>query len=302
MRVAVTGATGMIGRTAVRALLARGDEVVALSRDADKARERLGPRVEAFSWADPGASRPPVRALSGCDAVLNLMGEPIEQRWTKAAKQRIRDSRVSGTGNLVEGLGRADPRPKVLVSQSGSGRYGARGDEPVGENARPGDDFLASVVDDWEREARRAEELGMRVAVARTGVVLSPSGGALAKMLPPFKLGVGGPVAGGAQYLPWIHLDDEAEALVFLLGSDAARGPVNVCAPDAPTNREFSKALGRALRRPALIPVPGFAVKLLYGEMAWVVTTGVRMLPRRLLELGYEFRRPDLEEALRDVL
>ncbi|HEV2076010.1 MAG TPA: TIGR01777 family oxidoreductase, partial [Thermoleophilaceae bacterium] len=233
--------------------------------------------------------------------VLNLMGEPIEQRWSDPVKRRIRESRVAGTRNLVEGLGPADPRPKVLVSQSASGRYGAHGDEPVDEEAPAGEDFLASVVVEWEREARRAEELGLRVALARTGVVLSESGGALSKMLPPFKLGVGGPVAGGEQYVPWIHVDDEVGALLFLLDSEAASGPVNVCAPRPATNRVLSKTLGRVLGRPAVAPVPGLAVKLLYGEMAQVVTTGVRMTPRRLQDLGYPFRRPDLEPALRDV-
>lgn len=302
MRVAVTGATGIIGRAAVAELREVGDEVVALSRDAARARERLGGDVEAVSWPAPTEAPPPREGLAGCDAVLHLSGEPIAQRWTESAKRRIRDSRVLGTRNLVTALGGLDPRPRTLVSQSASGVYGAHGNEAVDESAPPArGDFLAEVTVEWEREAHRAEGLGMRVALARTGVVLSPEGGALAKMLPPFKLGVGGPVAGGGQYVPWIHLDDEAGALAFLLRTEAASGAINVAAPSPVTNAELSKALGRVLGRPAILPVPALALRLLYGEMAQVVTTGVRMVPRRLEELGYRFRRPELEPALREA-
>jgi uncharacterized protein (TIGR01777 family) len=304
MRIAVTGATGTIGAEVVRALRDRGDEVVALSRDPDRARERLGPGVDARAWADPKSEPAPADALTGSDAVVHLLGEPVAQRWSDAAKREIRDSRVLGTRNLVEGLRAAEPRPRVLVSQSASGWYGAHGDEPVDESAPAAteadpDDFLAQVVVAWEAEARRAEELGLRVVLTRTGVVLSEGGGALEKMLPPFKLGVGGPVAGGRQYVPWVHADDVVGAMLHVLDTDAASGPINVSAPEPVTNRELSSALGRVLRRPAFMPVPGLAVKLLYGDMASIVTTGVRMVPRRLEELGYEWRRPDLDDALR---
>ena len=301
MRVAVTGATGMIGRAVVAELLERGDEVVALSRDAGRARQSLPGEVEVHEWAAPAREPAPPGALEGAGGVVHLLGETVAQRWTERARREIRESRVAGTRNLVAGLREAQPRPRVLVSQSASGYYGARGDEPVDESGAAGDDFLARVVVDWEAEARKAEELGLRLVIARTGVVLSAGGGALEKMLPPFKLGVGGPVAGGRQYVPWVHADDVAGALLFCLDTDAASGPVNVAAPEPVTNRELSKALGRVLRRPALAPVPAFAVKLLYGEMAQVVTTGVRMVPLRLTELGYEFRRPGLEEALRSA-
>ena len=303
MKVVMTGATGVIGSALVRELLERGDEVAVLSRDAGGARRRLGGSVEAFEWREPKEERPPADALRGRDGLINLIGEPLDQRWTDAAKREIRDSRVLTTGNLVEalaGLPEAE-RPGVLVSQSASGVYGGRGAEPVDESAALGSDFLAGVVREWEQAAVRAEELGLRVVRARTGVVLSGSGGAVAKMLPPFKLGVGGAVAGGRQYLPWVHVEDSAGALAFCLHTEAASGPVNVCAPEPPTNAEFSKALGRALRRPAVMPVPGFALRLLYGEMAQVVTTGVRMVPARLEQLGYRFRRPELEPALRDA-
>lgn len=303
MRVAVTGATGTIGRSAVAALTDRGDEVVALSRDAERAGERLGAGVATVSWPDPAAAPPPPEALEGCDAVLNLIGEPLDQRWTDASKRRIRASRVSTTRNLVEALGRLESRPRVLVSQSGSGVYGPRGDEPVDESEPPATgDFVADVVSAWEREARHAEELGARVAIARTGVVLSSGSGALAKMLPPFKLGVGGPVAGGRQYFPWIHLEDEVAALLFLLDTEAAEGPLHLAAPVAVTNAELSKVLGRVLRRPAVVPVPALALRVLYGEMAQIVVTGVRLAPRRLEQLGYSFRWPELEPALRDVV
>jgi uncharacterized protein len=288
MRVAVTGATGTIGSAVVSALRERGDEVTELSR--------------RTNWPAPSAQAAPAEALSGRDAVVNLIGEQIAQRWSDKAKVEIRNSRILGTRNLVAGL-RGLPeaeRPKVLVSQSGVGFYGARGDEPVFEDAAAGGDYLSHVVVDWEAEAHAAEELGVRVVLTRTGVVLSPSG-ALQKMLPFFKAGMGGPVAGGRQYMPWIHLDDVVGAILFALDTPALSGPVNVTAPDPPTNKEFSRALGRVLHRPALAPVPALALKALYGEMAFIVTTGQRAVPARLLESGYVFLRPELEAALRDA-
>ena len=299
MRVAVTGATGTIGSALVRELVSRGDHVVTLSRDPVRARERLGEDVDAVAWERPGAEPAPAHALAGCDAVVHLLGEPVDQRWSEDAKRRIRDSRVLGTRYLVAGLRDADPRPRVLVSQSATGYYGPRGDETVEESQPPADDFLASVVVDWETEARAAEELGLRVVLTSTGVVLSESGGALGKMMTPFKLGVGGPVAGGRQYVPWIHIDDVVGGLICSLEDDRVRGPVNLTAPEPATNRELSKALGRALRRPAVAPVPGFVLKAMYGEMSSIVTTGARVVPARLAEIGYRFRRPNLDDALR---
>ena len=301
MKVAVTGATGLVGSALVRALVERGDEVTALSRSPGKASESLG--VDAVGWADPLSEPAPAEALAGRDAVVHLAGEPIAQRWSDEAKRAILDSRVLGTRNLVAGIGALseDSRPRTLVSQSASGHYGARADERLDESAQPGDDFLAEVTTAWETEARAAEGLGLRVVLTRTGVILSETGGALEKMLPPFKLGVGGPVAGGRQYVPWIHLDDVVGALLFSLDNSAASGPVNVTAPEPVTNKELSQALGKVLHRPAIAPVPALAVKALYGEMSWVVTTGQRVVPARLLDLGYEFRRPDLEDALRDT-
>jgi uncharacterized protein len=299
VKVAVTGATGTIGGRLVEELLARGDEVTVLSRDADRARTAFDGRVEALGWSDPAGEPAPADALAGRDAVVNLLGEPIEQRWTDEAKRKIRDSRVLGTENLVRGIAAAEPRPRVLVSQSAEGIY-ERGTEPIDEDGPLGrGSFLADVVVAWEGEAAKAEELGLRVVTTRTGVVLSAEGGALAKMLPFFKLGLGGPVAGGGQYVPWIHLDDVAGALVLCLDDEGVSGPVNLTAPSSVTNRELSKALGRVLRRPAVAPVPAFAVKVLYGDMAQLVTEGANVRPRRLEELGYRFRQPELEPALR---
>jgi uncharacterized protein len=293
MRVAVTGATGTIGRALAAALAERGDDVTRLSRSAP----------DSAIWAHPKSEPPPADALRGRDGVVHLLGEQIAQRWNDEAKREIRDSRILSTRNLVTALGELPEaeRPTVLVSQSAAGWYGHRGDERLDESASAGDDFLAQLSADWEAEARRAEELGVRVAINRTGMVLSASGGALEKMLPFFKAGIGGPVAGGRQYVPWVHLDDVVGAILFELDGDAASGPINLTAPEPATNRELSKALGRVLRRPAFAPVPALAVKALYGEMAEIVTTGQRAVPARLRELGYRFRQPDLEAALRDA-
>jgi uncharacterized protein len=303
MRVAVTGATGLIGQALVKALGDRGDEVVALSRDATRARQALGEHVQAHAWPNPTGAPPPEAALAGADAVVHLLGEPVAQRWSAEAKQSIRRSRVDGTRSLVQGLLalESDRRPGVLVSQSATGFYGPHGDEPLTEDAPAGDDFLAGVVVGWEGEAMRAAS-ELRVVVTRTGVVLSPEGGALAKMLPFFRLGIGGPVAGGRQYVPWIHLKDVVGAMLICLDNAAATGPINLTAPHPVTNTELSHTLGRVLKRPAMLPVPAFALKLLYGEMAQIVATGQRVVPSRLEQLDYGFRHPDLEAALRDVL
>jgi uncharacterized protein (TIGR01777 family) len=303
MRVVVSGATGTIGSALCRALAARGDEVVALSRAPARARQRLaGVIADAREWAAPTREPPPQEALRGADAVVHLLGEPVAQRWTDAAKQRIRDSRVLSTRQLVGAL-RAlpDRRPSALISQSASGYYGPRGAELLDESAPPGSDWLAQVVVAWEAEAQAAAELA-RVVLTRTGVVLSPRGGALEKMLPFFRLGLGGPVAGGRQYVPWVHLDDVVGAICHCLDRADASGPINVAAPNPVTNAQFARALGRVLGRPAVLPVPRFALELLYGEMASIVTTGQALRPARLEQLGYSFAQPELEPALRSVL
>jgi uncharacterized protein (TIGR01777 family) len=301
MRVTVTGATGLIGSRLVAALRERHDEATALSRDPARARSTLGADVQAVAWR-PLDEPAPAEALSGRDAVVHLAGESVAQRWTDEARRAIVDSREIGTRNLVAGIGAADPRPSVLVSASGVDYYGPHGEEPVTEDAPPGDDFLARVCVAWEREAARAAEHGLRVAMLRTAVVLDREGGALSKMLPFFRLGIGGPVAGGRQYMPWIHAEDIVGLYLAALDGAAWQGAINACAPEPVTNREFSRALGRALRRPAFAPVPGLAVRLLYGDMAEIVTTGQRAVPVRALERGFAFRHTDLEQALRDAV
>jgi uncharacterized protein (TIGR01777 family) len=306
MRVGVTGATGLIGSRLVAALKARGDSVLALSRDPGRARDRLG--VEAVAW-DPSAGagaqapdRSQADTLPGLDAIVNLAGEPVAQRWTSRAKERIRSSRVTGTRRLVEAVAGSDLRPRTLVSASAAGYYGDRGATELDESVPPGDDFLASVCVDWERAAEAAEPLGVRVVKIRNGVVLDRGGGALRSMLLPFKAGVGGPVAGGSQYMPWIALDDVVGLLIAALSDATWSGSVNASAPEPATNRSFSRALGRALHRPAVVPVPGAALRLLFGEMSSVLTVSQRMVPKRALELGYQFKHGDLDDALSAAL
>ena len=298
MRVTVTGATGRVGRRVVAALKDRGDEVTALSRDPDRAGEQLG--VEAFAW-NLKEDAAPKEALAGRDAIVHLAGEDVGQRWSKEVKAEILDSRERGTRNLVHTIFDTKPRPKALICASASGFYGAHGEEIVDESAAPGRDWLAEVVARWERQAETAKS-GTRTVMVRTGIVLDASGGALEKMLPYFKAGVGGPIGGGRQYMPWIHLDDLVGLYVAAIDSPTFHGPLNASAPEPVTNKDFARALGRALKRPAVAPVPGFTVKLLYGEMSQIVLKGVRMVPSRAAELGYEFRHPDLDEALRDTL
>jgi uncharacterized protein len=308
-RVTVTGATGLIGPGVVAALRNRGDEVTVLSRDPGRAWAKLGvdgaggAGVQVLSW-DPLSEPVPARALAERDAIVHLAGAPVAQRWSERAKRAIRDSRVLGTRNLVDGLREldADDRPGVLVSSSATGYYGPHGPEPIDEEAPAGGDFLAEVCVAWETEARAVSELGMRAVQVRTGVVLDPAGGALAKMLPPFRLGVGGPVAGAGQYVAWIHREDLIGIILAAIDDERWSGPVNATAPEPVTNRELSHALGRVLHRPSLLPVPGLALRMLYGEMAEIVTTGVRAVPAKALVLGYEFVYPRLDGALRAVL
>jgi uncharacterized protein len=307
LRVTVTGATGLIGRKLVASLRADGAEVTALSRDPERARAKLAREapgaLQTLPW-DPLAESAPVAAIAGRDAVVHLAGENIAQRWSASAKRAIRDSRVLGTRNLLAGL-RASPegeRPATLVSGSAIGYYGPHGNEPLDEEAPPGEDHLAQLCLEWEAQALAARELAVRVVQIRTGVVLDRGGGALAKMLPPFRLGLGGPVAGGRQYVSWIHPHDLVAIALAALADERWSGPVNATAPEPVTNGELSRALGRALHRPALLPVPALALRALYGEMAQIVTTGARVLPAKPLVLGFEFRYPELDGALAAAL
>ena len=292
MRVVVTGASGLIGKRLVSSLRARGDDVTTLSRSGDDGATR---------W-DPSSEPAPADALAGADAVVHLAGENIAQRWSDDARERIRTSRVAGTANLLAGIEAADPRPRVLVAANAVGYYGNRGDDLLTEDAEPGEDWLAQVCVEWEAAAMAAAALGLRVSVLRTGVVLERSGGALAKMLPPFQAGVGGPVAGGRQYISWIHVDDLVTFYLAALDDERIAGAVNAVAPEAVRNAVFSKALGRALHRPAFAPVPRLALALLYGDMASIVTDSQNVKPARAAALGLGYEHPQLDEALRDAL
>jgi uncharacterized protein len=302
MRVLVTGATGAIGSAVCDALLARGDEVVGLSRDPDKARA-TNPTVTWHAW-DPANERPPAAAFTGVDGVVNLVGEEINQRWNDEVKKRIRESRIRATKNLVDGMLAAEPSPKALVSGAAVGIYGVeKGDRILDEDSSAGSDFLAEVVVDWEAAASEAAKGGIRVATVRTGLILEPESGLLKQLLPIFKLGGGGPLAGGDQYMPWIHIDDEVGLILWALDTEAISGAINLSAPNPVTNRTFSKVLGKVLKRPAVFPAPKFAVAALRGaEVADFVTASLRVMPRRALDKGYTFRFPELEPALRDLL
>jgi uncharacterized protein (TIGR01777 family) len=305
MRVFITGGTGLIGVRLVRALRQRGDEVVVLSRQAD-AWQRVGPDVQTVA-GDPTEAGPWQDRLAECDAVVNLAGAGIfDKRWNEAYKATIRDSRVRSTENVVAALAkqpaRADGSPKVLVSGSAIGYYGPHGDEELTEDSPPGNDFMARVCVDWEAAARQAESAGVRVALVRTGVVLDKAGGALKQLLTPFRLGAGGPVGSGKQYLSWIHHADEVGIILLALDHPEAKGPLNATAPHPVTNKEFGKALGAALGRPAFVPTPAFGLRLLLGEVAEVITTGQRVLPARPPALGYQFRHPEIGPALRQIV
>lgn len=291
----------MIGSAVCDALLARGEEVVGLTRDPERARP-ANPTVTWHAWQS-ATERPPVAAFAEVDAVMNVAGEPINQRWNDQVKRRIRDSRVRATKNLVDGIVAAEPQPPVLVNQSAVGIYGDRGDALLDESQDPAQGFLPDIVVDWEAAARQAEGAGVRVAITRTGHVLDPSGGLLKQLLLPFRLGVGGPLGSGAQWMPWIHRDDQVALLLWALADERVSGVLNSASPNPVTNKEFSRTLGRVLRRPAVIPAPRFAVVALRGsELADEVTTSQRIVPRRPLDLGFQFRFTHLEPALRDLL
>jgi uncharacterized protein (TIGR01777 family) len=298
MRVLVTGATGLIGRR----LLPRLDHPRVLARDPERARRSLG-EVDAIAW-DAGKGPPPASALEGIDAIVHLAGEPVAVRWSEERKAAIRDSRVAGTRRLVEAIAArpASSRPRVLISSSAVGIYGDRGDETLDETSSLADDFLAQVCRDWEAEALKARDLGLRVVLLRTGVVLDPAGGALGKMVTPFKLCLGGRLSHGRQWMPWIHVDDELGLILHALANDKVEGPINATAPNPATNRDFTRALARALGRPAIFPVPGFILKILFGAMSSVVLGSERVLPRAAEKTGYRFAHPELDEALASLL
>jgi uncharacterized protein len=301
MRVFLTGATGFLGSALVARLRGEGYTISAWVRSIERARSRLGADVELVPVAAGFDAM--TAAVSRSDAIINLAGEPlIGKRWTTARRRELEASRVQVTQDLIRAIAAASARPRVLVSGSAVGWYGDRGDERLTEGSSPGDDFLAQLCRNWESAATAAEASGVRVVLSRTGVVLGREGGALVQMLPPFKLGVGGPIGSGRQFMPWIHVSDFTSFVAAALGDERYRGPINAVAPAEATSRVFAAALGRALGRPAVLPAPAFALRLIFGEAATVLLASQRVEPRALRERGFAFAFPDLDRALASII
>ncbi len=301
MRIVITGGSGLIGVALARELGSAGHEVVALTRDPSRVGP-LPPGTRAVQW-DGKTPDGWGSLLDEGTAIVHLAGDSVAAgRWTDEKKRRIRQSRVESGRAVLEAIRQAKSRPRALLQGSAVGYYGACGDEAVEESHPPGDDFLARVCVDWEASTAEAAALGVRRPILRTGIVLSNEGGALPRMALPFRLMAGGPLGGGRQWFPWIHMADEVGAIRFLIEREDADGPFNLSAPAPLTNRDFGRALGRALNRPSFAPAPGFALRLLLGEMADALLHGQRAIPRRLLDLGYVFRYPEASGALRNLL
>ncbi len=306
MQVFAMGATGLVGSRLVARLLGRQDGVVVLTRRPALARQKWGERCRIIE-GDPMLAGPWLDAVADCDAVVNLVGENVfARRWRTWFKELLFASRVHSTTNLVAALKKwptnKSGQPKILVNASAIGYYGPTGDEELSEDSPAGDDMLAQLCVAWERAAREASTAGVRVAIIRVGVVLDSEGGALAKMITPFRMFMGGPVGNGRQWVSWIHHDDLIGLILLALDHGQAKGPINGTAPNPVTNRQLSKALGHALHRPSFMRTPKFMLRLMLGQVASLVTTGQRVLPRRALGLGYVFKFPDIDAALRDVL
>jgi uncharacterized protein len=296
MRLVVTGATGFIGTVLCERLLQQGHTLTLFTRGSPR---DVGTAAKRSVQWTPGALGEWGVALEGVDGVIHLAGEPIAARkWNDIQRRRIEKSRVDGTNSLVQAIAKAEPKPTFLISASAVGYYGPRGDELITEDSPPGDDFLSAVCRAWEEEAKKAERLGLRVVRLRTGVVLGSGGGALTKMAQPFKFFVGGPLGSGRQWMSWIQLEDHVRLILQLIDNAQANGPVNATAPNPVRNKEFCQTLGKVLRRPCWAPVPGFALRLALGEMAEMLLTGQRVMPAAAQKLGFQFRYPNLEEAL----
>ncbi len=302
MKIALAGGSGFLGTALAQALTRDGHDVAVLTRQ-NPASVPPQPRVTHVSWTPDGTSGAWAAALDGADAVVNLAGESIAaRRWSERQKQEIRESRLRATASLTAAIRQVARAPKVLVSGSAVGYYGDRGDETITESSAPGKDYLAGVAEAWEDAANQVADR-TRVALVRTGIVLDRKGGALAKMLPPFQLFVGGPLGSGRQYMPWIHKEDWVRLVTFAMTHEGARGALNATSPAPVTNAEFSKALGRALHRPSLLPAPAFALRLALGEMAdALLLGGQRALPVRATDLGFSFRYSNIDDALSNVL
>ena len=302
MKVLMTGATGFVGKVLVKKILAQGDEVVVLSRNKEKAKAVFGEKCQYGEWKDTN-TLPPLEVFNGVEGVINLMGEGIaDKRWSPEQKNKIRTSRLQGTTKLIEAISKLSQKPKVMVSTSAIGIYGSRGDEELTENSKTVHDFLGSLCTDWEKAASSVKDLGVRLVIIRTGVVLGKDGGALKKMLPPFKLGLGGPLGDGKQYMSWIHIDDLASMYIDGLKNPNLEGPFNGTAPHPLTNKEFTKVLGKTLHRPTFLPAPAFAIKAAFGEMSTVILDGQKVMPEKFLKHQFKFKYPDLEKALSDIV
>lgn len=293
MKITLSGATGFLGGALTSQLRQEGHQLRILSRHA-------GGRPGYFEW-DAARAQPPEESLSGAEAVIHLAGEPVAQRWNVEVKKEIRRSRVEGTRHLVEALTTLSPRPQVLLCASATGFYGERGDQVLTEQSKPGRGFLPEVCQEWEGAAELARALGIRVVKLRTGIVLG-RGGALRKMLPPFRAGVGGPLAGGGHWMSWIHVEDYARLVSWAVTNPAVHGAVNAVSPHPIKNKDFTKVLAAAVRRPAFFPVPRLALRLLYGEMAGILLESQRVVPKVVLDLGFSFQRAELSEALADLV
>jgi uncharacterized protein (TIGR01777 family) len=301
MKIVITGGTGFIGSRLVEKLAADGHQLIVLSRTSRPASVQAGLGVQVRNW-DAHSSGAWMEEVEGADAVLNFAGESIgAKRWTIAQKKRIRDSRLNATRILIEAIRRASTKPSVLVSASAVGYYGSVEHDEVSEAYQRGSGFLSSLCDDWEKEARAAEKLGLRVVMLRTGIVLGEDGGALAKMLLPFRMFIGGPIGTGRQWFPWVHRDDVVNIVRFALTNEKLSGPVNVAAPEIATMKQFCSALGNAIHRPSWAPVPSIVLKIALGEMSEMVLTGQRVVPVKLLSAGYNFLFPKLDRALSDI-
>ncbi len=298
MKVLITGGTGLIGTRLAQALTKRGDVPVVLSRDRARAKKALGEGVEVIE-GNPAHEGKWTKTLSSCQAVVNLAGEPVfGRRWNDRQIERLRDSRIESTKHLVQAIAAAEPRPKVLVNASAIGFYGDAPEGEVNETSSSGDDVMARLCVDWEKAAEEVEAHGVRLVIVRIGVVLDRDGGAIKQMVTPFKLGVGGPVGSGKQWVSWIHLDDLVGVFLAALDNETFQGRINGTAPHPVRNKEFSQCLAAALHRPCFLPMPAFMLRLIYGEVAFLVITGQQVMPSRADELGFSFKHPTCQSAM----
>jgi len=300
MKILVTGGTGFVGTQLTSRLIQDNHEVTILSRSAKRSGEI--PSGISYLQGDPTQKGPWQEAIKNHDAAIKLAGASIFAKWTEEHKKAIRESRVSTTRNIVEGIPSRSQKQFTFFSTSAVGYYGFCGDEELTEESPHGDDFLARIASEWEGEALKAKEKGARVVITRFGIVMGEKGGALGQMIPLFKKYIGGPIGSGRQWFSWVHIKDLAEAFSFLLKYPEISGPVNVCSPNPVRNKDLAKALGRAFHRPSFMPAPGFMIKLVLGEFGSVILEGQRVIPKRLLESGFAFKYPEIDKALQEVV